>query len=120
MLCYCCCGYNEGDDLLMINFYMYDVVDIKCGVCKSYIEVLIGCGDILMKEVEDVLCDYQGQLEWVFNEVCELEKYGVQLSELVEFDQMIFVGLVIVVDKLLLVWIGDVFFVLLNGFIVYL
>lgn len=33
---------------------------------------------------------------------------------------MIFVGLVIVVDKLLLVWIGDVFFVLLNGFIVYL
>lgn len=42
----------------MINFYVYDVVDIKCGVCKSYIEVLIGCGDILMKEVEDVLCDY--------------------------------------------------------------
>ena len=54
---------------------MYDVIDTKRSVRKSYTESLIGRGDISLKEAEDALRDYQGQLERVFNEVRELEKY---------------------------------------------
>lgn len=54
---------------------MYDVIDTKKGVRKSYTEALIGRGDISTKEAEDALRDYQGQLERVFNEVKELERY---------------------------------------------
>ena len=53
----------------MTNPAMYDVIDTKRGVRKSYTEALIGRGDISMKEAEDALRDYQGQLEQVFNEV---------------------------------------------------
>ncbi len=84
MLCYRRRGHNEGDDPSMTNPYMYDVVDNKRGVRKSYTESLIGRGDISLKEAEDALRDYQGQLERVFNEVRELEKHGALPSESVE------------------------------------
>ena len=42
-----------------------------------------------MKEAEDALRDYQGQLERVFNEVRELEKHAPEPSESVEADQLI-------------------------------
>ena len=77
MLCYRRRGHNEGDDPSMTNPAMYDVVDVKRGVRKTYTEALIGRGDISMKEAEDALRDYQGQLERVFNDVRELEKHGV-------------------------------------------
>lgn len=116
MLCYRRRGHNEGDDPSMTNPYMYDVVDTKRGARKSYTEALIGRGDISMKEAEDALRDYQGQLERVFNEVRELEKHGVQPSESVESDQMIPAGLATAVDKSLLARIGDAFLALPNGF----
>ncbi len=93
MLCYRRRGHNEGDDPSMTNPAMYDVVDVKRGVRKTYTEALIGRGDISMKEAEDALRDYQGQLERVFNDVRELEKHGVQPSASVESDQMIPAGL---------------------------
>ena len=95
---------------------MYDVVDTKRGARKSYTEALIGRGDISLKEAEDALRDYQGQLERVFNEVRELEKHGVQPSESVEADQMIPAGLATAVDKALLARIGDAFLAAPEGF----
>jgi 2-oxoglutarate decarboxylase len=107
MLCYRRRGHNEGDDPSMTQPYMYDVIDTKRGVRKTYTEALIGRGDISMKEAEDALRDYQGQLERVFNEVRDLEKHEVEPSESVEEDQMIPRGMTTAVDKSLLARIGD-------------
>ncbi|MFZ3296418.1 multifunctional oxoglutarate decarboxylase/oxoglutarate dehydrogenase thiamine pyrophosphate-binding subunit/dihydrolipoyllysine-residue succinyltransferase subunit, partial [Mycobacterium sp.] len=116
MLCYRRRGHNEGDDPSMTNPAMYDVVDVKRGVRKTYTEALIGRGDISMKEAEDALRDYQGQLERVFNDVRELEKHGVQPSASVESNQMLAAGLDTAVDKALLARIGDAFLALPEGF----
>jgi 2-oxoglutarate decarboxylase len=116
MLCYRRRGHNEGDDPSMTNPYMYDVVDVKRGVRKTYTEALIGRGDISMKEAEDALRDYQGQLERVFSDVRELEKHGVQASMSVESNQMLAAGLDTAVDKALLARIGDAFLALPEGF----
>ena len=119
MLCYRRRGHNEGDDPSMTNPYMYDVVDTKRGARKTYTEALIGRGDISLKEAEDALRDYQGQLERVFNEVRDLEKPGAQPSESVEADQMIPAGLSTAVDKSLLARIGDAFLAMPEGFTVH-
>ncbi|GJF15637.1 multifunctional 2-oxoglutarate metabolism enzyme [Mycolicibacterium cyprinidarum] len=107
MLCYRRRGHNEGDDPSMTQPNMYDVIDTKRGVRKTYTESLIGRGDISMKEAEDALRDYQGQLERVFNEVRELEKHAAAPSESVESDQMVPAGMNTAVDKSLLARIGD-------------
>ncbi|MGY4711856.1 multifunctional oxoglutarate decarboxylase/oxoglutarate dehydrogenase thiamine pyrophosphate-binding subunit/dihydrolipoyllysine-residue succinyltransferase subunit [Mycolicibacterium sp. CBM1] len=119
MLCYRRRGHNEGDDPSMTQPYMYDVIDTKRGVRKSYTESLIGRGDISMKEAEDALRDYQGQLERVFNEVRELEKVEVEPSESVEEDQMIPRGMTTAVDKSLLARIGDAHMSFPEGFSVH-
>lgn len=116
MLCYRRRGHNEGDDPSMTNPAMYDVIDTRRGVRKSYTEALIGRGDISMKEAEDALRDYQGQLERVFNEVRELEKHAVEPSESVESLQMIPAGLSTAVDKALLARIGDAHLEFPDGF----
>jgi multifunctional 2-oxoglutarate metabolism enzyme len=119
MLCYRRRGHNEGDDPSMTNPAMYDAIETKRGVRKSYTEALIGRGDISMKEAEDALRDYQGQLERVFNEVRDLEKHGALPSESVESDQMIPAGLATAVDKALLARIGDAHLALPEGFTVH-
>jgi 2-oxoglutarate decarboxylase len=107
MLCYRRRGHNEGDDPSMTQPGMYDVIDTKRGVRKTYTEALIGRGDISMKEAEDALRDYQGQLERVFNEVRDLEKHEIEPSESVESDQVLPAKLSTAVDKSLLARIGD-------------
>ncbi|GFG75076.1 multifunctional 2-oxoglutarate metabolism enzyme [Mycobacterium botniense] len=119
MLCYRRRGHNEGDDPSMTNPAMYDAIETKRGVRKSYTEALIGRGDISMKEAEDALRDYQGQLERVFNEVRELEKRAAQPSESVESDQMIPAGLFTGIDKSLMARIGDAHLALPEGFTVH-
>jgi len=119
MLCYRRRGHNEGDDPSMTQPYMYDVIDTKRGVRKTYTEALIGRGDISMKEAEDALRDYQGQLERVFNEVRDLEKHAVEPSESVETDQMIPRGMTTAVDKALLARIGDAHLAFPEGFSVH-
>ena len=119
MLCYRRRGHNEGDDPSMTQPAMYDVIDTKRGVRKSYTESLIGRGDISMKEAEDALRDYQGQLERVFNEVRDLEKHEVEPSESVEADQMIPRGMTTAVDKSLLARIGDAHLAFPDGFTVH-
>ncbi|WP_193048228.1 multifunctional oxoglutarate decarboxylase/oxoglutarate dehydrogenase thiamine pyrophosphate-binding subunit/dihydrolipoyllysine-residue succinyltransferase subunit [Mycolicibacterium baixiangningiae] len=119
MLCYRRRGHNEGDDPSMTQPSMYDVIDTKRGVRKSYTEALIGRGDISMKEAEDALRDYQGQLERVFNEVRDLEKHDIAPSESVESDQQIPAKLATAVDKSLLARIGDAFLNVPDGFTVH-
>ncbi|WP_326549141.1 multifunctional oxoglutarate decarboxylase/oxoglutarate dehydrogenase thiamine pyrophosphate-binding subunit/dihydrolipoyllysine-residue succinyltransferase subunit [Mycolicibacterium sp. ND9-15] len=116
MLCYRRRGHNEGDDPSMTQPAMYDAIDVKRGVRKSYTEALIGRGDISMKEAEDALRDYQGQLERVFNEVRELEKHAIEPSASVEADQMVPAGTNTAVDKSLLARIGDAHLALPEGF----
>jgi 2-oxoglutarate decarboxylase len=119
MLCYRRRGHNEGDDPSMTQPSMYDVIDTKRGVRKTYTEALIGRGDISMKEAEDALRDYQGQLERVFNEVRDVEKHEIAPSESVESDQQIPTKLATAVDKSLLARIGDAFLSVPEGFTVH-
>ncbi|MGK8555617.1 multifunctional oxoglutarate decarboxylase/oxoglutarate dehydrogenase thiamine pyrophosphate-binding subunit/dihydrolipoyllysine-residue succinyltransferase subunit [Nocardia amamiensis] len=116
MICYRRRGHNEGDDPSMTQPYMYDVIDTKRSVRKAYTESLIGRGDISLKEAEDALRDYQGQLERVFNEVRELEKYSPGPSESVEGDQEVPGTVVTAVDKHILQRIGDAFLNVPDGF----
>jgi 2-oxoglutarate decarboxylase len=116
MLCYRRRGHNEGDDPSMTQPGMYDVIDHKRGVRKTYTEALIGRGDISIKEAEDALRDYQGQLERVFNEVRELEKHTIEPSESVEADQLAPKGVNTAVDKSLLARIGDAHLAAPEGF----
>jgi 2-oxoglutarate decarboxylase len=119
MLCYRRRGHNEGDDPSMTQPYMYDVIDTKRGARKTYTEALIGRGDISIKEAEDALRDYQGQLEQVFNEVRELEKHAIEPSESVEAEQELPRGLTTAVEKSLLARIGDAHLAIPEGFTVH-
>ncbi|WP_046319909.1 multifunctional oxoglutarate decarboxylase/oxoglutarate dehydrogenase thiamine pyrophosphate-binding subunit/dihydrolipoyllysine-residue succinyltransferase subunit [Mycobacterium sp. UM_Kg1] len=119
MLCYRRRGHNEGDDPSMTNPYMYDVIGTKTSVRKSYTEDLIGRGDISLKEAEDALRDYHGQLERVFNEIRELEKHAALPSESVESEQQVPRGLNTAVDKAMLARIGDAFMAIPEGFTVH-
>jgi 2-oxoglutarate decarboxylase len=119
MLCYRRRGHNEGDDPSMTQPGMYDVIDTKRGVRKTYTEALIGRGDISIKEAEDALRDYQGQLERVFNEVRDLEKHDIEPSESVESDQQLPAKLSTAVDKSLLARIGDAHLEVPEGFTVH-
>jgi 2-oxoglutarate decarboxylase len=119
MICYRRRGHNEGDDPSMTQPAMYDVIDTKRSVRKSYTESLIGRGDISLKEAEDALRDYQGQLERVFNEVRELEKYKPEPSESVELDQPLPTKLTTAVDRSVLERIGDAFVNVPEGFSVH-
>jgi len=74
MVCYRRRGHNEGDDPSMTQPAMYDIIDTKRSVRKTYTESLIGRGDISVDEAEKALRDFSSQLEHVFNEVRELEK----------------------------------------------
>ncbi|MFD6158950.1 multifunctional oxoglutarate decarboxylase/oxoglutarate dehydrogenase thiamine pyrophosphate-binding subunit/dihydrolipoyllysine-residue succinyltransferase subunit [Nocardia sp. NPDC060256] len=116
MVCYRRRGHNEGDDPSMTQPSMYDVIDTKRSVRKAYTESLIGRGDISLKEAEDALRDYQGQLERVFNEVRELEKYTPEPSESVEDDQKVPTTVQTAVDKTVLQRIGDAFLNVPEGF----
>ena len=73
LVCYRRRGHNEGDDPSYTQPLMYDLIEQKRSVRKLYTESLIGRGDITMEEAEQVLKDYQQQLERVFTEVREAD-----------------------------------------------
>jgi 2-oxoglutarate decarboxylase len=89
MVCYRRRGHNEGDDPSMTQPAMYDIIDTKRSVRKTYTESLIGRGDISVDEAEKALRDFSSQLEHVFNEVRELEKHPVAPSPSVESEQQV-------------------------------
>ncbi|MEH1123584.1 multifunctional oxoglutarate decarboxylase/oxoglutarate dehydrogenase thiamine pyrophosphate-binding subunit/dihydrolipoyllysine-residue succinyltransferase subunit [Micromonospora sp. CPCC 206061] len=66
LVCYRRRGHNEGDDPAMTNPLMYAIIDKKRSVRKLYTEELIGRGDITVDDAEELLRDYQSQLEQVF------------------------------------------------------
>ena len=73
MLCYRRRGHNEGDEPSFTQPVMYKLVDAKRSTRKLYTESLIGRGDITVEEAEEVLRDYQQQLESVFTAVHNTE-----------------------------------------------
>ncbi|MDP9396075.1 MAG: multifunctional oxoglutarate decarboxylase/oxoglutarate dehydrogenase thiamine pyrophosphate-binding subunit/dihydrolipoyllysine-residue succinyltransferase subunit, partial [Actinomycetota bacterium] len=74
LVCYRRRGHNEGDDPSMTQPLMYSLIESKRSVRKLYTESLIGRGDISVEEAEQVLRDYQQQLERVFVETREATK----------------------------------------------
>ncbi|MGH3830194.1 MAG: multifunctional oxoglutarate decarboxylase/oxoglutarate dehydrogenase thiamine pyrophosphate-binding subunit/dihydrolipoyllysine-residue succinyltransferase subunit [Pseudonocardiaceae bacterium] len=116
MICYRRRGHNEGDDPSMTQPKMYDIIDSKRSVRKSYTEALIGRGDISIAEAEAALKDYAQQLEHVFNEVRELEKRPAAPSESVEAEQIVPTGLDTGVDRGVIELIADAHVNLPEGF----
>ena len=66
MVCYRRRGHSEVDEPSFTQPMMYDTIDVKRSVRKTYTENLIGRGDITLEEAEDALRNYQAQLEKVF------------------------------------------------------
>ncbi len=116
MICYRRRGHNEGDDPSMTQPGMYDIIDAKRSVRKTYTEALIGRGDISMEEAEAALRDFSSQLEHVFNEVRELEKHPVAPSPSVEQSQQVPAQVPTAVSREVIEKIGDAFVELPEGF----
>ncbi|GAA1233997.1 multifunctional oxoglutarate decarboxylase/oxoglutarate dehydrogenase thiamine pyrophosphate-binding subunit/dihydrolipoyllysine-residue succinyltransferase subunit [Prauserella halophila] len=116
MICYRRRGHNEGDDPSMTQPGMYNIIDKKRSVRKTYTEALIGRGDISMEEAEAALRDFSSQLEHVFNEVRELEKHPVTPSPSVEEEQRVPANLPTAVSRETVEHIGDAFVNVPEGF----
>jgi 2-oxoglutarate decarboxylase len=116
MVCYRRRGHNEGDDPSMTQPAMYDIIDAKRSVRKTYTEALIGRGDISVDEAEKALRDFSSQLEHVFNEVRELEKHPAAPSPSVESEQQVPAKLPTSITNEVLQRIADVHIDLPNGF----
>ncbi|MQA12172.1 MAG: multifunctional oxoglutarate decarboxylase/oxoglutarate dehydrogenase thiamine pyrophosphate-binding subunit/dihydrolipoyllysine-residue succinyltransferase subunit, partial [Pseudonocardiaceae bacterium] len=116
MICYRRRGHNEGDDPSITQPAMYDVIDTKRSVRKTYTESLIGRGDISVEEAEKALRDFSNQLEHVFNEVRELEKHPVTVSPSVEEEQQVPAKVPTPVSRDVLEKIGDAHINLPDGF----
>ncbi|GIJ23249.1 multifunctional oxoglutarate decarboxylase/oxoglutarate dehydrogenase thiamine pyrophosphate-binding subunit/dihydrolipoyllysine-residue succinyltransferase subunit [Micromonospora lutea] len=80
LVCYRRRGHNEGDDPSMSNPQMYRIIDSKRSVRKLYTEELIGRGDITVEDAEELLRDYQAQLERVFKATRDAATTPRQLS----------------------------------------
>ncbi|WP_158892419.1 multifunctional oxoglutarate decarboxylase/oxoglutarate dehydrogenase thiamine pyrophosphate-binding subunit/dihydrolipoyllysine-residue succinyltransferase subunit [Amycolatopsis anabasis] len=116
LICYRRRGHNEGDDPSMTQPAMYDIIDTKRSVRKTYTESLIGRGDISVEEAEAALRDFSSQLEHVFNEVRELEKHPIAPSPSVEEEQQVPAKVPTAVPREVIERIGDAFVDLPEGF----
>ena len=116
LICYRRRGHNEGDDPSMTQPAMYDIIDTKRSVRKTYTESLIGRGDISVEEAEAALRDFSSQLEHVFNEVRELEKHPAKASPSVEEEQQVPAKVSTAITSETLEHIGDAFVNVPEGF----
>jgi 2-oxoglutarate dehydrogenase E1 component len=73
MVCYRRRGHNEGDEPSFTQPLMYKLIEAKRSTRKLYTEALIGRGDITVEEAEEVLQDYQAQLDAVYASVHNVE-----------------------------------------------
>ena len=73
LVCYRRRGHNEGDEPSYTQPMMYKLVEAKRSTRKLYTEALIGRGDITVEEAEEVLRDYQAQLDAVYAAVHNVE-----------------------------------------------
>ncbi|OKA05537.1 multifunctional oxoglutarate decarboxylase/oxoglutarate dehydrogenase thiamine pyrophosphate-binding subunit/dihydrolipoyllysine-residue succinyltransferase subunit [Amycolatopsis regifaucium] len=116
LICYRRRGHNEGDDPSMTQPAMYDIIDTKRSVRKTYTESLIGRGDISVEEAEAALRDFSSQLEHVFNEVRELEKHPAKASPSVEEEQQVPAKVPTATTTEVIERIGDAFLNVPEGF----
>lgn len=112
-------GHNEADDPSMTQPAMYDIIDNKRSVRQSYLETLIGRGDITTQEAETAMQDYRGELENVFQQVKELEKESAPLSHSVATKQRVPYNLQTAISAERLEEIGDAFINVPEGFSVH-
>jgi 2-oxoglutarate dehydrogenase E1 component len=87
LVCYRRRGHNEGDDPSYTQPLMYDLIEQKRSVRKLYTESLIGRGDITIEEAEQVLQDYQQQLERVFTEVREADSHPTEWTTVPDYPE---------------------------------
>jgi multifunctional 2-oxoglutarate metabolism enzyme len=87
LVCYRRRGHNEGDDPSFTQPLMYDLIEKKRSVRKLYTESLVGRGDITLDEAEEVLRDYQSQLERVFTEVRDADKKPQQWETVPDYPE---------------------------------
>jgi 2-oxoglutarate decarboxylase len=87
LVCYRRRGHNEGDDPSYTQPLMYDLIEQKRSVRKLYTESLIGRGDITLDEAEQVLKDYQQQLERVFTEVREADSHPAEWTTVPDYPE---------------------------------
>ena len=73
MICYRRRGHNEGDEPSFTQPLMYKLIDEKRSTRTLYTEALIGRGDISTEEADEVLRDFQSQLENIFTAVHNTE-----------------------------------------------
>ena len=73
MVCYRRRGHNEGDEPSFTQPLMYKLIDSKRSTRKLYTEALIGRGDITVEEAEEVLREYQTELDSTYNQVHNVE-----------------------------------------------
>jgi multifunctional 2-oxoglutarate metabolism enzyme len=116
MICYRRRGHNEGDDPSITQPAMYEIIDTKRSVRKTYTEALIGRGDISVEEAETALRDFSSQLEHVFNEVRELERHPIKASPSVEERQQRPAQVPTAITREAVELIGDAFTHLPEGF----
>ena len=83
MICYRRRGHNEGDEPSFTQPLMYKLIDEKRSTRTLYTEALIGRGDISTEEADEVLRDFQSQLENIFTAVhnTEPEPDGTEVPE---------------------------------------
>jgi 2-oxoglutarate decarboxylase len=87
LVCYRRRGHNEGDDPSYTQPLMYDLIEQKRSVRKLYTESLIGRGDLTIEEAEQVLKDYQQQLERVFTEVREADSQPTEWTTVPDYPE---------------------------------
>ncbi len=71
MVCYRRRGHNEADNPSFTQPLMYDLIDAKRSTRKLYTETLISRGDLTLEEAEQILREYQAELERAFAETRE-------------------------------------------------
>jgi 2-oxoglutarate dehydrogenase E1 component len=98
---------------------MYDLIEQKRSVRKLYTESLIGRGDITLDEAEQVLKDYQQQLERVFTEVREADAKPDQWTTVPDYPEKKLEGGSTAVSQEVLKRISDAYVTPPEGFTVH-
>jgi multifunctional 2-oxoglutarate metabolism enzyme len=119
LVCYRRRGHNEGDDPSYTQPLMYDLIEQKRSVRKLYTESLIGRGDITIEEAEQVLADYQQQLERVFTEVRDADSFSSEWTTVPDYPEKSAVDATTAVSVEVMKRIADAYVTPPDGFTVH-
>ena len=119
LVCYRRRGHNEGDDPSYTQPLMYDLIEQKRSVRKLYTESLIGRGDITIEEAEQVLADYQQQLERVFTEVRDADSQPSEWTTVPDYPEKSAVDATTAVSVEVMKRIADAYVTPPDGFTVH-